>query len=172
MTRSRLILLDTNVVLKLFALGIWDAVAARYHLVVAQTVLDESLFFMQDEDRVHIDWGPIVASKAVEVRAASVDEIRDFRNRFDPTYLDKLDPGESESLVLMQREPDASICSADKIVWRVLGNTGSAERGVSLEELLQRIGLQKPLADRYSKDYRQRWTQSGGQDRFMGHGRL
>lgn len=170
MMRSRLVLLDTNVVLRLFELGIWQAVTQKYQIVLAQTVIDESQFFVRDEQRHEIDWAQELASGAVEVRSAPPADIQTFCDRFDPTYLEKLDPGEAESLTLMQTEAQASICSADKIVWRVLGNTGQAERGVSLEELLQRMGLTKALPDRFSKRFREQWTRGGGTERFMGLG--
>jgi hypothetical protein len=170
MTRSRLVLLDTNVVLRLFELGIWQAVTQKYQVVLAQTVIDEAQFFVRDDQRHEIDWAPILSSGAVDVRSAPVADIQKFCGRFDPNYLEKLDPGEAESLTLMQGEKQASICSADKIVWRVLGNTGQAERGISLEELLQQIGLTKALPDRFSKRFREQWTKGGGAERIMGLG--
>jgi hypothetical protein len=170
MTRSRLVLLDTNVVLRLFELGIWQAVTQKYQIVLAQAVIDESQFFVRDEQRHEIDWDKELASGAVEVRSAPPGDIQTFCDRFDPNYLEKLDPGEAESLTLMQTEARASICSADKIVWRVLGNTGQAERGISLEELLQKMGLTKALPDRFSKRFREQWTKGGGTERIMGLG--
>ncbi|MFZ4576384.1 MAG: type II toxin-antitoxin system VapC family toxin [Phycisphaerales bacterium] len=170
MTRSRLVLLDTNVVLRLFELGIWQAVTQRYQIVLAQTVIDESQFFTRDDQRHDIEWGPILASGEVEVRSAAAADVAKFCGRFDRNYLEKLDPGEAESLTLMQQETQASICSADKIVWRVLGNTGQGERGVSLEELLQHIGLTKGLPDRFSKRFREKWTKGGGADQLWGYG--
>ncbi|MCC6427283.1 MAG: type II toxin-antitoxin system VapC family toxin [Phycisphaerales bacterium] len=170
MTRSRLVLLDTNVVLRLFELGIWQAVTQKYQVILAQTVIDEAQFYMRDGERHEIDWALVLASGVVDVRSAPVRDIQNFCGRFDPNYLEKLDPGEAESLTLMQGEAQASICSADKIVWRVLGNTGQAERSISLEELLQQIGLSKALPDRFSKRFREQWTRCGGTECIMGLG--
>lgn len=170
MMRSRLVLLDTNVVLQLFELGIWQAVTQRYHLVLAETVIDEAQFFVKDGQRHEIDWAQVLSACTIEVRGATASDIHKFCVRFDPNYLEKLDKGEAESLTLMQSEPQASICSADKIVWRVLGNTGQAERGVSLEELLQKMGLTKALPDRFSRRFREQWTKGGSTERIMGLG--
>lgn len=170
MTRSRLVLLDTNVVLRLFELGIWQAVTQKYQIVLAQTIIDEAQFFVRDDQRHEIDWAQILLSDAVEIRSATAGDIQKFCVRFDPNYLEKLDPGEAESLTLMQSDGHASICSADKIVWRVLGNTGQAERGISLEELLQKIGFSKALPDRFSKQFREQWTKRGGTEQIMGLG--
>lgn len=170
MTLSRLVLLDTNVVLQLFELGIWQAVTQKYQIVLAQSVVDEAQFYYQGDQRHEIEWGELISSRAVEVRTATASDVQQFCNRFDPNYLQKLDPGEAESLKILEIEKQASICSADKIVWRVLGNTGEADRGVSLEELLQQIGLTKSLTDRFSKRFREKWTKGGSTDRFMGLG--
>lgn len=70
----------------------------------------------------------------------------------------------------MQSERESSICSADAIVWRVLGNTDDGERGISLEALLRRPGLTKALPDQFSKAFREGWTRKGETERFMGLG--
>jgi len=73
-------------------------------------------------------------------------------------------------LILLERDADARICSADKIVWRVLGNTNHADRGVSLDEILRQVGLTKALPERFSKAFREKWCRVGSVERFMGRG--
>lgn len=172
MTRPRLILLDTNVVLRLFELGIWESVTKRFRIVLTEAVVEESQFFIRDGKRIDIDWAPILAAGTVEVRQVPLREIKRFKARFDATYLERFDPGETEAMTLMQSERDSSICSADAIVWRVLGNTGDGERGISLEELLQQAGLPKPLPERFTRAFRDKWTRKGRSERFMGYGRF
>lgn len=170
MTRSRLILLDANVVIHLFELDLFRQLATRCQIVLAQTVVDEAHFFERDGERFAIDWGELIKEGVVEVRSATASEVQTYCDRFDPTYYEKLDPGEAEALTLLERDVEARICSADKIVWRVLGNTNQRERGVSLEEVLQQIGLTKKLPDRFSKSFREKWCQAGSQEHFMGRG--
>lgn len=170
MTRPRLILLDTNVVVRLFELGIWDSVTKRFRIVLTEAVVEESQFYTRDGERIYIDWEPILAGGAVEVRQVPLREIERFKSRFDATYLDRFDSGETEAMTLMQSERESSICSADAIVWRVLGNTHDGERGISLEELLQQAGHTKSLPDQFSKAFRERWTHKGSTERFMGRG--
>jgi len=53
-----------------------------------------------------------------------------FCSKFDPTYMESLDPGEAESLAhLGASKETCMICSADKIVYRVLGNLDRSESG-------------------------------------------
>ena len=46
MTKSRFLLLDANVVIRLFEMGLWDAVASRCDLVLPSLVVRESDFFV------------------------------------------------------------------------------------------------------------------------------
>jgi hypothetical protein len=165
-----IVLLDANVVIHLFELDLWKQVAARCHIVLAQTVIDEAHFFEKDGERFPIDWDELKRAGLVEVRTISAVDVQAYCKRFDPTYYEKLDPGEAESLALLERDAEARICSADKIVWRVLGNTNQTERGVSLEEVLKQSGLTKSLPERFSKAFREKWCKAGSVERFMGHG--
>ncbi len=91
---------------------------------------------------------------------------------FDPTYTEKLDPGEVESLCHLLDAPDEfAISSADKIVYRVLGNLDRGEQGISLEEILEAIGLSRPLQYQFTRAFRERWTQKGFEERLYRRGR-
>jgi hypothetical protein len=98
-------------------------------------------------------------------------DIRTFRDRFDPTYLERLDPGETESLAyLLKANAEIRICSADKIVYRVLGNLDRSEQGLSLEEVLRTVGLARPLPQQFTKTFRERWTAKGVEESLHGTG--
>ena len=63
------------------------------------------------------------------------------------------------------------ISSADKIVYRVLGNMNRGHQGISLEEILNRIGLTiSQLPPQYRREFRERWTQVGLEERLNGIG--
>jgi hypothetical protein len=53
------------------------------------------------------------------------------------------------------------ICSADKIVFRVLGNLKRSNQGISFEEVLQGIGVSKALPRQFSKVFREMWSSTG-----------
>jgi len=55
-------------------------------------------------------------------------------------------------------------------VFRVLGNLNKEEQGVSLEEVLQKIGLGRQLKHQFSKTYRENWTKKGSQESIQGTG--
>ncbi len=170
MTRSRLVLLDANVVIELFRLGIWQQIVDRCEVVLAETVVEECQFYDTDDGRQYIDWDEVRAAGSVCIESLPASDIKTYCDQFGPGYYEKLDPGEAEALALLGRDAESSICSADKIVWRVLGNTNATERGISLEEILQSSGLTKPLQRRFTKAFREVWNKKGSIDRLMGLG--
>jgi hypothetical protein len=94
-----------------------------------------------------------------------------FLGQFDPVYLEKLDPGEAESLAYLLGESDeCRLCSADKIVYRVLGGLRRPDQGVSLDEVLEQIGLGRKLENEFTKAYREEWTKKGFQESLTGIG--
>jgi hypothetical protein len=170
MTKSRLVLLDANIVIHLFELEVWDQIIKRFDVVLAQTVVDESDHYRDDEFAIEIDLQPYIDSGRVTVRELKPSQVEAYCNRFDASYIEKLDPGEAESLCLLEDDPGSLICSADKIVWRVLGNLGMGERGISLEEMLGRAGLTRSLRRQFTKVCREEWTKRGFGEGLMGQG--
>lgn len=171
MPKSRLVLLDANVIIGLFELKLWDALIARYDVLIAETCAGEALWYEDGEHRVDIDLGPYVADGRVTTVTVDLSIVKAFAARFEPNYLEKLDPGELESLAHLLTMTDAcQICSGDRIVYRVLGNLGKGELGVSLEELLAAIGRAIKVARMFTKAFREEATQQGFQERMQGLG--
>lgn len=59
MKRFKFLLLDTNVVIKLFSLGLWDALVKQCEVHLSEIVVSESNYFEDSEGKRHdIDPGP------------------------------------------------------------------------------------------------------------------
>ena len=173
MKRFKLLLLDANVVITLFEEGIWEAVCQECDVHLARTVLDEAQFYEDDEDCRHeIDLDPFITSETSRVVETPTEKVQVFLDLFDPSYRESLDPGEAESLAyLLESEHKFTICSADAIVFRVLGNLDHGDRGVSLEKLLSRLGLGRRLSHRgYTEAFREKHTRKGVAERLQGRG--
>lgn len=173
MKKFQLLLLDANIVIELFRQGIWDKVVDLRDIHLARTVAQEEAHFYKDEngERHDFDLRPYAKDERITVFDVLLSELSGFLSHFGPTYLEKLDPGEAESLVyLLNSTEPCLICSADKIVYRVLGNINRGEQGISLEEILQKIGLGRPLKHHFSKAYHRYWTKQGSQERIQGTG--
>ncbi len=118
-----------------------------------------------------IDLEKDIEAGKITVFDVNPSELDAFRSQFDPTFFEKFDAGETESLAyLVNSKESYQICSADAIVFRVLGNIDHSEQGISLEEILQKIGLTCELDWPFSKAFRKRWTQDGFQDHLAGIG--
>jgi hypothetical protein len=172
--KFRLLLLDANIVIEIARHGVWDQFVARCDVHLARTVIDEAQFFVDvNGDRQQIDLAPLINAKTITVFDLAPSELTGLRAKFDPVYFEKLDAGETESLgYLLKQADECQICSADKIVYRVLGNLRRAEQGVSLEEVLNLIGLGRKLGREFSKAYRDEWTQKGFREGLGGIGAI
>ena len=172
--KFRLLLLDANIVIEISRLGLWDRLTEQGEIYLAQTVVEEALFYLDDDgNRQDIDLNPLIDRQRVTVFALTTSDLIAIRSQFDAEYFEKLDPGETESLAyLLGHSPDARICSADKIVFRVLGNLQRSEQGISLEELLRQTGLGRPLSREFTKAYRLEWAKKGFGDGIWGRGKI
>jgi hypothetical protein len=173
MKKFKLLLLDANVVIELFRQGLWDSVVERCEIHLSRTVAEcEALFWEDAHEQQHrINITPYAESGEVQIFDIPLSDLRSFRERFGPTYFDKLDPGETESLAYLDRHKNlAKVSSADKIVYRVLGNLRLTDNGISLEEILDRIGLSRSLPHQFGKAYRKKWSQRGFEEGMRGLG--
>ena len=172
MKKFRLLLLDANAVIEISRHSLWDRVVAACEVHLAQTVIDEAQFF-QDEngERQEIDLAASVNAGTIGVFNLIPADLTSFRATFAPAYLEKLDPGETESLAYLLSQPEeCRLCSADKIVFRILGSLNRAEQGISLEEVLHAIGLSRKLSRQFTRQYRKEWTNNGFQEGLRGGG--
>ena len=162
-TKSPSILLDANVVIELFQRGLWGAVCGRCPTIVTETVVQEAIYYdVSPEEQARIDLEAEARAGCLTIVAASAAEVKAFASPLGLGILDKLDPGEAESLAWQSSiGSTAKICSADKIVWRVLGFLKRPEDGISLEEVLGAIGRTCALERHFTRAYREHWTRTG-----------
>lgn len=178
MPRLKLLLLDAGIVIGLHELGVWDNLLQLCDVTLTRTVAEDEVSCWDDESgqRHYIDQQKFQDDiKAGRVTCIDVplSQIAAFRTKFDPSYLDRLDPGEAESLAfLLASEEEWLISSSDSIVFKVLGRFALAERGISLEEILQQVGLGRSVDWKYRKAFRLKYTQDGQQDSITGTGLL
>ncbi len=172
MKKFRLLLLDANVVIEISRHGLWDQLVTQCDIHLARTVIDEAQFFDDDEgNRHYIDLAPHLDAKTITEFSLPPSQLASFRATFDPVYFEKLDPGETESLAYLLDQPrECRICSADKIIYRVLGNIARPEQGISLDEILAQIGLRRKLPDKFTRAFREKWTKMGFQEGLGGIG--
>ena len=92
-----------------------------------------------------------------------------FFKRFDANYTERLHDGELEALAFLTvSKEECVIVSGDSIVYRTVGRLNMADRGVSLEQILKDIGLQKSLDWCFTENFRKTYTDKGQQDFIHG----
>jgi hypothetical protein len=172
MPALKLLILDANEVIYLHETGVWQAVLSRCEVYLARTVAeDEARFYRGSEADEIIDLSDDITQGRVKVFERTIAELKQFTDLFDPIYLASLDPGEAESLAYLVQSKDAYlISSGDAIVFRVLGLMNRSDQGLSLEEVLQKVGLGRSVARQYTKQFRERYTREGEQDSVRGRG--
>ena len=88
---------------------------------------------------------------------------------FDPLFAESIDAGEQEALALMlaNRCPEHMFCSGDGRPLQALAMLNMSDRGVSLEELLRRLGRNQKLDEHYTKAFRERQLAEGQRRRIQ-----
>ena len=171
--RLSFLLLDANIIIELWRLGLWSKLVELCDIHVGKTVVGEADFFLDASgNRVAIDLSADISSQKIQVFQVEFSEFAEFRSQFDPSYLAKLDPGETEALVkLLTLSSDWRLCSADGIVFKVLANVQRGEQGISLEEVLGQVGMSRPLRKQYTREFRTEKTKLGAIDAIQNRGR-
>jgi hypothetical protein len=173
MRKFKCLLLDANVVIRLFSLGLWDAVVSQCEIHLSEIVTQEAEYYEDSAGNRHdINLRHYIEENRVNVFSHSSADLTNFRDRFDLIYVERLDPGETESLVhlLSPGGEDYHLCSSDAIVFRVLGNLKLSNQSVSLEEVLDQLNFRHTLEWEFTKQFRQRWCQDGVADSLFGAG--
>lgn len=172
MSRLKLLILDANVVIYLHELGVWQKLISASDVHLARTVVaDEAVYYEADGENIPIDLSGDERQARIQEFEVSLADIVRFRDQFDPVYVGELDPGETESLAFLTQSKGFLIASGDAIVYRVLGRLNRSDQGISLEEILQKVGLQRAdLPWPAKKAFRERYTRQGETDAIQGIG--
>lgn len=166
--KLRLLLLDASIVIKLHTIGLWAEVVTNCEVYVGEIVVDES---QETEDGRPIDLQPDLDAQRIHCISATPTQMKTFSAKFQPDYVEKLDAGELELLAhLYTSDEEFLICSSDGIVYRVLGALQRSHQGLSLEEVLGKIGKSCRVEHQYTKTKRESLGEQGFQDRMNGFG--
>jgi hypothetical protein len=172
MTKSTLLLLDANVVIKLHELGLWTHVVQRHNVFMTATVLDEARYYRDGELDVPIELATQIQQRQLTVVEMDSAVFARFKDRFSPGYFERLDPGEGEALAFLDSSAEPFLlCSSDAIVFRTLALLNRSEQGLSLEETLSGAGLsRKDLPWQFTRRFREVEMKRGRADAVTGFG--
>ncbi len=170
-TRRKFFLLDAGPLIELHRLGIWEWAVRRAELVIPSIVVEQEAEFWDSEDgeRKPIRLEPLIKQGKIRKAEADNEQMRDTAALFDPSLVDSVDPGELEALSILRSWEGSerpSFCTGDRLATIALCLLGFSSLAVSLEELLQRVGLTARPRPQFCQDKMRRWVWEGGQ-RFI-----
>lgn len=171
--KPHLVLLDANVIIEAYELGVWQAVIDSFNLTVPSVIArHEVKYFVVHGKHNPINLPSLAAQGKITVLEADVAEIADLMNQFDPLFSESIDPGEQEALALMlaSRCPEHRFCSADARPLQALAMLDMSDRGLSFEELLKRIGRARKLEEHFTLAFLERQIREGQRRRMQGDG--
>jgi hypothetical protein len=174
MPKLKLLILDAGVVIKLHELGLWNVVVEKCDVYLSKIVAEREVKFHHADDEEwgeDIDLRALIETKKITIFEVTAADVSEFRKSFEDSYFVDLDDGEAESLsFLFKQQQDFLISSGDAIAYKVLGNTGRTDYGISLEEILKRIGFTKDLSWQYTQAFREKYSRDGSLDMIQGRG--
>lgn len=152
----------------------WANLLERVHLVVPSVILGEVDGYY---DPVTGDYIPIHLRKEVEQGlitevTATAEHLAVFMGRFDSTFAQRMDAGEREALALLHAGECAEhrFCTADGAAIPALCLLDMSEKGVSLETLLNEVGLSRTLPPKYREKFFVNMRAQGVEERIRGVG--
>ena len=175
MSKFRFLLLDAGPIIRLFRLGIWDTLIKRCEVTITRTVVEEAVHTGELGSHGYIKFPFEQAAEEGLITIVDMDlgSVRTFLKNTGVYEKYAIDPGEAETLAFMASSSENfRVCTADGPVFSALGFLGKAEKGTSLEELLQKVGL-KPSSQlewRFTKRFREKYTKLGKVDLIQGQG--
>lgn len=140
---------DTDVIIRLHEAELWRVVCREYGVAVPGSIVHQEAQFYRDASghrhEIHLQ-KDVRAGRITEVDAGA-ELLALLADRLTDAVLEQLHPGESEALalILAGEAREAAFVTGDKAAIQVLAMLGLAERGVSLEALLRRIGRSLPV---------------------------
>ncbi|MBS3787917.1 MAG: hypothetical protein V5A79_02230 [Candidatus Bipolaricaulota bacterium] len=174
MTKKPSFLVDANVIVYSYGIGVWNDMLAEAKIVTASSIVqDEAKFYSQEWEKIMIDLPGLAKSGKLQEVDPTVSQIEKLQDRFGEYFVEGIDEGERDILayILTAENVEANFCSADRIALDALAMLGMGNLGISLKEILKIIGYQKSdLGDEYKKPYLEKCFEEGRQNRITGLG--
>lgn len=148
MKKPKLLLLDANVVLIAYRLGLWDQLKAKYEVYVTSIVADIEVKYVKTENsRVAVDLRAQEENGEIHIVEANATEMASATANFAEAFRQALDSGEIEGIAVMLRGEleGCSFCTGDTNGLQALGMLNLGECSISFEDVLEQSGLRSKL---------------------------
>lgn len=171
MKKFQFLLLDAGPIIKLFEIGLWEKFIEQCDVTISQVVANQAKWASQEFEDIHIDLQSYKKQGKIEFIDLEFHVVANFHNKFDLIYQTEIHDGEKETLAFLCHSSDKwFVCASDKVVFKALGALGRGKQGISLEEILNQIGLSRPLEWEYTQKFREKYTRQGQIDSIQDKG--
>jgi hypothetical protein len=170
--KLNLLLLDADVVIDAHRLGMWDKLLVQNKVHIGSVVLRTEVEYYIDNKgrRRNINLMSQHRAQKITELSATLAEQRILRERFDAVLGPKLDPGETESLVLLERTPELTFCTFDYAAITAVVLLDMGNRVISFETVLKKCGLSRKLQRKHSEERFKHIVKTAQLMRVMGQG--
>ncbi len=145
-----LILLDANVIIELYRLGVWSQILVQCKVFTTDYIAhNESLFYSVSNTHVPIEIDKYIDNGDLTIIEATAEDIGALESVFSDDFLESIHDGEKEALALIAagKHQDSIFCTADGPAIKALVMLNKGQNGISLEELLARNGFEKQASN-------------------------
>ncbi len=169
------VLLDANIVIEAYKLGIWENLIEKVEIAVSSIVAhEESLFYSIQENKIpeSINLKSLIDEGKIKELSATREKMANFLYQFDSVFVQGLHDGEVESLSLIMsgKAADLLFCSSDAVALKALAMIGHSDAGISMESLLRKTGLQRSLSKQFTDNFYKAQIDMGNQNFITGQG--
>jgi hypothetical protein len=167
MKKFQFLLLDAGPIFKLFELDIWEKFIKQCDVTIARTVVDQLIKEIDTSDYILYPFEQAATDGFIKIVDINPSEAKQVIYELNQLNYD-IHSGEQETIAFfLQSSEDFQICAADKAVFRFLGYIGKGEKGISLEELLNKTGFGEQLEWKFTKKFRDKYTKIGQADKIQ-----
>lgn len=165
------VLLDANIIIEAYRLGIWENLMERAEISVSSIIAHtEALFYVGKEKGIPeaINLTALISKGKIKEYCASTEDLAALYSRFDRVFIEGIHDGEAEclALILKRRVPETLFCSADAIAIQALAMLDRSNQGISFEALLKKTGLSKTIRRHFTEKFFKDNLKQGIQNRI------
>lgn len=154
--KSRLVILDADVIISCHQAGIWNQFVNHYNVQIPETVVvQEANYFIsaQTGRKVDIDLQAQVAANLIEVVFASSAEVAALAAKASHNFFQAIDPGETEAIAILycRQSSGVKLCTGDQTAIKAASALGLGSKLVSLEKLCKDAKIKANLRPSFSE---------------------
>ncbi len=171
MKKPDLVILDANVVIDAHRENYWNPLIQGHKIHLPATVVREEVQYFDagKNNKKGIQLKSLIDNGLIFEIAATLDDEKHLQRLVKPHFLQSFDPGEREALALLitNRYKDFLFCTGDRAAIKGLGVLGLSNRGISVEKLLEKIGIKKNLKNHFTENWLRQQLTQGFQERDL-----